>query len=174
MRLPHSEVCALKKSSRNFSGSLDWALRNNLLTIALDGYHTTGFLFVGYVKGWVCATRVPDPLKLRYSIHDMIASATQTSWTEHAKKLCTDLTLFVPPVGHVLKCTKLTMFIQILWVPLSYTANFIHLTSTILFYSDKLKWEISKGHCIFTKSNLLPCTLFIGYILMQSSYFCAW
>jgi hypothetical protein len=54
------------------------------------------------------------------------------------------LTLFVPAVGHMLKCNKLTTFTQIFWVPRSYTTDDIHLAFTF-FHSVGLNWGGWKG-----------------------------
>jgi hypothetical protein len=62
----------------------------------------------------VYPTSVPDLPTLRDRIRDVIASVTPDMLAEHSKKLSTDLTLFVPPAGHMLKCTKLTTVAQIL------------------------------------------------------------
>jgi hypothetical protein len=62
----------------------------------------------------VYATRVPGLPTLRGRIRDVTASFSADMLDRTCKKLSTDLILFVSPVSHMLKCTKLTTVTQIL------------------------------------------------------------
>jgi hypothetical protein len=141
---PHLSVHVRESLMRTFpdrwigcDGPISWPPRS---------HHSLDFFFWGYVKDRVYATHVSDLLTLRDRICDVTTSVTWTCWTEHGKKLSTDLTLFVPPVGHMLKCTKLTTATQIICVPLSYTSNCIHLAFTVFSQWWIEVWEVWKGH----------------------------
>jgi hypothetical protein len=74
---PTLEFARSRNPHKNFPRSLDLERRINVWPPRFTGIHTTGFIFVGYVKDRVCATRVPDLLTLQDRIVDVIASVTQ-------------------------------------------------------------------------------------------------
>jgi hypothetical protein len=148
---PTLEFACSRNPHENLPGSLDWAWRTNLLAPVFAGYHSTGFLFLGVCQGPSICYPFPDLPMLRDCTRDVIAPVTWTCWTERGKKLSIDLALFVPPVGHMLKCTKLTTVTQILWVPLSYTTNCIHLAFTVFSQWWIEMWEVWKGHPVLIR-----------------------
>jgi hypothetical protein len=140
MGLPHIEDCIAKEPSQKPSqtvelGATDQSLSPQIRQISL---HWISFC------GGTSKTKCMLPLYLIYQCYKTasvvwLPRQTRTCWTEHGKKLSTALTLFVPPIGHMLKCAKLTTVTQILWVPLSYTTNCIHLAFSVFFHSDWVK-----------------------------------
>jgi hypothetical protein len=62
----------------------------------------------GYVKDRVYATRVPDLPTLRDRIRDVISSVTPDMLDRTWQEIEYRLDIILPPMGHMLKCTKLT------------------------------------------------------------------
>jgi hypothetical protein len=103
---------------------LDWVRRTNLLAPELAWHHSGRFHFVGIRQvssvscpcAWPSNVTRPRPWCAYFSnpghVRQNMGKAPNTGFT-----------LFVPPVGHIPQCTKLTTDIQILWVPLSYATN---------------------------------------------------
>jgi hypothetical protein len=148
MGLPHTGVCTFEKPSREPSESLDWARRTSLLAPAFAGYHSAGYLSLEVCQGpgvcYPCAW--PSNVTRPHSWCDCLSNPGHVGY---GKKLRTDLTLFVSPVGHMLKCTKLTTATQILWVPLSYTTNCIHLAFTFFSQWWIELWDVWTGQPVY-------------------------
>jgi hypothetical protein len=142
-----------KRKSKKFSlRSRDWTRQTNLLAPAFTGYQSAWFLFLGVRQrpsvcspcAWSSNVTRPHPWCDWFSNPGHVGQNMARNWVD------TDLTLFVPPVGHMLKCTELTVA-QILWVPLSYTANCINLAFTVFSQWWTEMWEVWKGHSVHLK-----------------------
>jgi hypothetical protein len=82
---PTLEFARSRNIHENLSGSLGWGRRTNHLAFAIVRYHNIGFVFVGYVKDPVQATRVSDLPTLRDSILNVTAPVgqdTASNWAE--------------------------------------------------------------------------------------------
>jgi hypothetical protein len=88
-------------------------------------YHLAGFLFLKYVK--VCYLCAWSLYRYETSFMVWLSQLPQVCWTEHGKNLRTDLILFVPPMGHISKCTKLIIVMHINYF------KFLLLTPQIVF-----------------------------------------